>query len=138
MSQDDIPIDNTSDSDVPIDDVEEEIEESTKDDELPPASSEPAVGVPRLMIKKLKLHNFKSYAGDKEIGPFHHRFSAIVGPNGSGKSNLIDALLFVFGFRTKKLRLNKISELIHNSNHGSNLESASVEILFQKVIDIVC
>ena len=26
-------------------------------------------------------------------------FSAIIGPNGSGKSNVIDSLLFVFGFR---------------------------------------
>ena len=93
--------------------------------------------VTRLMIKRIRLHNFKSYAGIKDIGPFHHRFSAIVGPNGSGKSNLIDALLFVFGYRTKKLRLNKLSELIHNSNHGSDLPFASVEIQFQQVIDIV-
>jgi structural maintenance of chromosome 4 len=105
---------------------------------LPPTENEEARGhVTRLMIKKIRLHNFKSYAGTKEIGPFHHRFSAIVGPNGSGKSNLIDALLFVFGYRTKKLRLNKLSELIHNSNHGSDLPSASVEILFQQVIDTV-
>lgn len=27
--------------------------------------------VPRLMIKKMVLENFKSYAGVKEIGPFH-------------------------------------------------------------------
>ena len=51
----------------------------------------------RLMITKMVLENFKSYAGVQEIGPFHKRFSSIVGPNGSGKSNVIDALLFVFG-----------------------------------------
>ena len=28
-------------------------------------------------------------------------FSSIVGPNGSGKSNMIDAILFVFGYRIK-------------------------------------
>ena len=117
---------------------EEEEEEEDIPTTLPPASQEsqvPKDHVPRLMIKRIRLHNFKSYAGVKEIGPFHHRFSAIVGPNGSGKSNLIDALLFVFGYRTKKLRLNKLSELIHNSNHGSDLPSASVEIQFQQVID---
>ena len=97
----------------------------------------PQSNAPRLMIKYITLTNFKSYAGVKKIGPFHHRFSSVVGPNGSGKSNLIDALLFVFGYRTKKLRLNKISELIHNSNHGRGLASASVEIHFQQVIDIV-
>ena len=57
-----------------------------------------------------ELINFKSYAGTKTIGPFHKRFSSVVGPNGSGKSNVIDAMLFVFGKRAKKLRLNKVSE----------------------------
>ena len=93
--------------------------------------------VPRLMIQSIELTNFKSYAGKKTIGPFHQRFSAVVGPNGSGKSNLIDALLFVFGYRTKKLRLNKVSELIHNSNHGRGLQSAKVEVFFQQVLDRV-
>ena len=32
-------------------------------------------------------------------------FSAIVGPNGSGKSNVIDAMLFVFGKKAKKVRV---------------------------------
>ena len=51
--------------------------------------------------------------------PFLLKFSSVVGPNGSGKSNLIDAILFVFGFRASKIRLKKISELIHQSNSAS-------------------
>ncbi|RCH79587.1 hypothetical protein CU098_003098, partial [Rhizopus stolonifer] len=70
---------------------------------------------PRLVMKKMILNNFKSYAGRQVIGPFHKSFSAIVGPNGSGKSNVIDALLFVFGYRANKMRQGKLSELIHNS-----------------------
>ena len=54
------------------------------------------------------LENFKSYGGERVVGPFHKRFSSIVGPNGSGKSNVIDAMLFVFGKKAKKLRLNKV------------------------------
>lgn len=54
------------------------------------------------------LENFKSYGGVRDVGPFHKRFSSIVGPNGSGKSNVIDAMLFVFGKKAKKLRLNKV------------------------------
>ena len=69
----------------------------------------------RLMIEKIVLENFKSYYGRKEIGPLHKCFSAVVGPNGSGKSNLIESLLFVFGKRAKRMRLNKLSELIHSS-----------------------
>jgi structural maintenance of chromosome 4 len=90
----------------------------------------------------------------REIGPLHKRFSAIVGPNGSGKSNVIDALLFVFGRRAKKLRclellfhrgfviamayslscrLAKVSELIHRSSAYIDLESARVSVYFQEV-----
>lgn len=31
-------------------------------------------------------------------------FTSIVGPNGSGKSNVIDSMLFVFGYRAQKIR----------------------------------
>lgn len=86
-------------------------------------------GRPRLVISRLELENFKSYAGLQHIGPFHkvrvgasvnglaeacdrdetmrllmQSLSAIVGPNGSGKSNVIDAMLFVFGKRAKQVR----------------------------------
>jgi structural maintenance of chromosome 4 len=35
-------------------------------------------------------------------------FSSVVGPNGSGKSNVIDAMLFVFGYRASKIRQGKL------------------------------
>ncbi|KAM7508004.1 hypothetical protein LguiA_018457 [Lonicera macranthoides] len=63
-------------------------------------------------------------------------FSAVVGPNGSGKSNVIDAMLFVFGKRAKQMRLNKVSELIHNSTNHQNLDSARVSVHFQEIIDL--
>lgn len=91
--------------------------------------------VSRLMITKMVLENFKSYAGEQEIGPFHKRFSSVVGPNGSGKSNVIDALLFVFGKRAKQLRLNKVSELIHKSSRFPDLEYARVSVHFQLILD---
>ena len=57
-------------------------------------------------------------------------FTSIVGPNGSGKSNVIDAFMFVLGYRAKKLRQGKLSELIHNSEGMMNLESCTVEVHF--------
>jgi len=66
--------------------------------------------------------------------PFHKSFSAIVGPNGSGKSNVIDAMLFVFGKKASKLRLKKVSELIHNSAAHPNLQSAKVAVHFAEII----
>lgn len=89
----------------------------------------------RLVIAKLVLTNFKSYAGEQTIGPFHPSFSAIVGPNGSGKSNVIDSLLFVFGFRALKMRQGRLSELIHNSSEGQKLDFCQVDIHFHRVID---
>ena len=90
----------------------------------------------RTVIKYLVLTNFKSYAGRQEVGPFHASFSSVVGPNGSGKSNVIDSLLFVFGFRASKMRQGKISALIHNSAAFPNLEHCEVEVHFQEVRDL--
>ncbi|CUA72888.1 Structural maintenance of chromosomes protein 4 [Rhizoctonia solani] len=96
----------------------------------------PAGPKKRLVIHKMALVNFKSYAGRQEIGPFHKSFSAIVGPNGSGKSNTIDALLFVFGYRASKMRQGKLSELIHNSADYPDLDMCSVEVWFREIIDL--
>ena len=83
------------------------------------------------MIEKVVLENFKSYYGIKEIGPLHKCFSAVVGPNGSGKSNLIESLLFVFGKRAKRMRLNNLKELIHSSaQHAKDVRYATVEVYF--------
>lgn len=97
----------------------------------------PAAPKSRLVIHKMVLVNFKSYAGRQEIGPFHKSFSAIVGPNGSGKSNTIDAMLFVFGYRASKMRQGKLSELIHNSAGLEDLGFCAVEVWFREIIDLV-
>lgn len=98
-------------------------------------SSEPEAPKPRLVIERLVLTNFKSYAGKQIVGPFHPSFSAVVGPNGSGKSNVIDSLLFVFGFRASKMRQSKLKKLIHNSEQFKNLPFCRVDVHFKKVLD---
>ncbi|KAF8899368.1 hypothetical protein BD779DRAFT_1607830 [Infundibulicybe gibba] len=120
---------------------------------LPPPVPEDTGPKSRLVIHKMALVNFKSYAGRQEIGPFHkvcpasrmryvyspyflQSFSSIVGPNGSGKSNTIDALLFVFGYRASKMRQGKLSELIHNSARYPNLDECSVEVHFRDIFDL--
>ncbi|KAI5806229.1 putative nuclear condensin complex subunit Smc4 [Geopyxis carbonaria] len=89
----------------------------------------------RLVITHLVMVNFKSYAGEQIVGPFHPSFSSVVGPNGSGKSNVIDSLLFVFGFRANKMRQGKISALIHHSPTNPNPDFCEVQVHFQEVID---
>lgn len=58
-----------------------------------------------------------------------------MGPNGSGKSNVIDAMLFVFGKRAKKLRLNRVSELIHSSSSQPKANHATVSVHVAEIID---
>uniref|UniRef100_A0A4W5M812 Structural maintenance of chromosomes protein 4 n=1 Tax=Hucho hucho TaxID=62062 RepID=A0A4W5M812_9TELE len=100
----------------------------------PPAmTNEP--GAPRLMITHIVNQNFKSYAGEQILGPFHKRFSCIIGPNGSGKSNVIDSMLFVFGYRAQKIRSKKLSVLIHSSDLHKDVQSCTVEVHFQKITD---
>lgn len=131
--------------------------------EEPPSGSEDANGPPRLMITKIVCENFKSYAGTKALGPFHkvgcflvkypeggrdhtvlsssslsfQCFTSIVGPNGSGKSNVIDAMLFVFGYRATKIRSKKVSVLIHKSDQHRDLKHCSVAVHFQQIRDLV-
>ncbi|XP_026316023.1 structural maintenance of chromosomes protein 4 [Hyposmocoma kahamanoa] len=99
-----------------------------------PALTFDATG-PRMIITHIVNENFKSYAGIQTLGPFHKSFTAIIGPNGSGKSNVIDSMLFVFGYRASKIRSKKISVLIHSSSKFPNVQSASVAVHFCQIVD---
>ena len=88
---------------------------------------------PRLVITHIENENFKSYAGKQTLGPFHKSFTSIVGPNGSGKSNVIDSMLFVFGYRANKIRLKKISGLIHSSENHPDIRFCKVRVFFQVI-----
>ncbi|XP_031641184.1 structural maintenance of chromosomes protein 4 [Contarinia nasturtii] len=89
----------------------------------------------RLIITHIMNKNFKSYAGDVMLGPFCQCFQAIVGPNGSGKSNVIDSMLFVFGYRSNKIRCKKLSLMIHKSKKFPNIDSCSVAVHFARIED---
>lgn len=86
-----------------------------------------------LKVESIELENFKSYYGKNTIGPFDQSFSAVVGPNGSGKSNLLESLIFIFGHRASKMRLKKLTELIHNSSEHPPSNFASVQVNFYEV-----
>lgn len=43
--------------------------------------------------------------------------------------------MFVFGKRASQIRLKKVSELIHNSEHHRNLDSATVSVHFADIVD---
>ncbi len=65
-------------------------------------------------LKKLKLRNFKSFAGAVEI-PFEPGYTGVAGPNGMGKSNISDGILFVLGPKSSKaLRADRLTHLFFN------------------------
>ena len=83
-----------------------------------------------MLIHQLQITNFKSYSGEHTLGPFDRHFNCIIGPNGNGKSNIIDAVLFVFGFKSSKLRQDNLASLIHRSAFATP-EKATVRIVFR-------
>ena len=83
-----------------------------------------------LYLQRIVVENFKSYFGRHAVGDFHPDFTSIVGSNGSGKSNIIDALLFVFGFRSNYLRHQKLSNLIYSGH--TQCQFCIVELHFIK------
>ncbi|XP_039277022.1 structural maintenance of chromosomes protein 4 [Nilaparvata lugens] len=134
------PADNSSSSEGE-DDVDEYFEDEggirVGDIYIPPAP--PAACTvestgPRLVITKIVAENFKSYFGKQSLGPFHQSFTSIIGPNGSGKSNVIDSMLFVFGYRASKIRTKRIGVLVHSSK-GHSANSCYVSVHFAMVVD---
>ncbi len=76
-----------------------------------------------MYLKRIKLRNFKSFAGSTEI-PFQPGFSGVAGPNGMGKSNISDAILFVLGpTSSKALRADRLTHLFFNG--GSSKKPAT-------------
>jgi chromosome segregation protein len=76
-----------------------------------------------MYLKRIKLRNFKSFAGATEI-PFQPGFTGVAGPNGMGKSNISDAILFVLGpTSSKALRAERLTHLFFNG--GSSKKPAT-------------
>ncbi|CAE7394945.1 SMC1, partial [Symbiodinium natans] len=85
-------------------------------------------------VEEVVLDNFKSYEGQVRVGPFK-KLTCIVGPNGAGKSNLMDAVSFVLGVRTRHLRGDRLQDLVHRQEAEGPEEVArrrcSVELVYR-------
>ncbi|MFP4588605.1 MAG: chromosome segregation SMC family protein [Candidatus Acetothermia bacterium] len=80
-------------------------------------------------LNSLIVKGFKSFKNKTEL-PFQGKgLTAVVGENGSGKSNLVDALTFVMGQRSSKLRAQRLEQLIYNGGeNGSRAQQAEVTL----------
>lgn len=85
-----------------------------------------------MYLKRLKVRNFKSFAGATEI-PFQPGFTGVAGPNGMGKSNISDAILFVLGpTSSKALRAERLTHLFFN---GGATKKAATECEVSLIFD---
>jgi chromosome segregation protein len=85
-----------------------------------------------MYLKRVKVRNFKSFAGSTEI-PFQPGFTGVAGPNGMGKSNISDAILFVLGpTSSKALRADRLTHLFFN---GGSSKKAATECEVSLVFD---
>jgi chromosome segregation protein len=85
-----------------------------------------------MYLKRIKVRNFKSFAGATEI-PFQPGFTGVAGPNGMGKSNISDAILFVLGpTSSKALRAERLTHLFFN---GGSSKKAATECEVSLVFD---
>ena len=46
-------------------------------------------------------------------------------------------MLFVFGYRARKIRSKKVSVLVHSSEHHAHLTHCSVSVHFHNIVDLV-
>lgn len=83
-----------------------------------------------LRLTAIRIKDFKSFEGEHEIAGLDRHLTVIVGPNGSGKSNVIDSILFVLGFRAKRMRHTVQTDLIFKDT--VRREMCYVELVLSK------
>lgn len=76
-------------------------------------------------IRRLTVQGFKSFRRRVALD-FYPGFTAIIGENGTGKSNLLDAVMFALGRRSRSLRAERIEHLLHTPPKGEPVEEAEV------------
>jgi chromosome segregation protein len=78
-------------------------------------------------IRHLRIEGFKSF---RHLSlDFFPGFTAVVGENGTGKSNLLEAIAFVLGRRSRGLRAERLEHLLHTPPGGSPVEEAEVTLV---------
>ncbi len=78
-------------------------------------------------IRHLRIEGFKSFR--RLSLDFFPGFTAIVGENGAGKSNLLEAIMFVLGRRSRGLRAERLEHLLYTPPGKDPVEEAEVTIV---------
>eukprot|EP00968_Pinguiococcus_pyrenoidosus_P005097 scaffold330_cov246-Pinguiococcus_pyrenoidosus.AAC.5 len=81
-------------------------------------------------LSSIEVENFKSYGGTQVIGPFSD-VTCVIGPNGSGKSNLMEAISFAVGTSARKLRSDKLKNVIFHGEEDAMPKRAMVKLVYR-------
>lgn len=84
-----------------------------------------------MIIKEIRIKNFRSYYGDNNKFEFSDGLTLILGDNGDGKTTFFEALQWLFNTTLEKGNLDHMSEMQKSKMEIGDQEEVSVSMLFE-------
>ena len=84
-----------------------------------------------MIIKEIKIKNFRSYYGDKNVFNFSDGLTLILGENGDGKTTFFEALQWLFNTTIDKGSIEHISEMRKSKLEIGEHDEVSVFMSFE-------
>lgn len=84
-----------------------------------------------MIIKEIRIKNFRSYYGDKNEFKFSDGLTLILGDNGDGKTTLFEALQWLFNTTIDKGSFDHISEMCKSKLEIGDQDEVSVYMSFE-------
>lgn len=84
-----------------------------------------------MIIKEIKIKNFRSYYGDNNVFEFSDKLTLILGDNGDGKTTFFEALQWLFNTVIDKGTLDNVSEMRKSKLEIGESDEVSVSMSFE-------
>lgn len=84
-----------------------------------------------MIIKELKIKNFRSYYGDHNHFDFSEGLTLIIGDNGDGKTTLFEALQWLLNTTLDNSNLDHVSEMRKSKMEPGDIDEVSVYMKFE-------
>ena len=84
-----------------------------------------------MIIKELRIKNFRSYYGDNNRFVFSDGLTLIIGDNGDGKTTFFEALQWLFNTTVDKGSMDHVSEMRKSKLEIGESDEVTVSMLFE-------
>ena len=84
-----------------------------------------------MIIKEIRIKNFRSYYGDKNVFNFSDGLTLILGENGDGKTTFFEALQWLFDTSNDKGNIDHASEMRKSKLEIGEHDEVSVFMSFE-------